>query len=256
MMPVQYAGNKQFAATSRVSCRQDASFRSVCFRKTIHSSTGEIPRALPSHTSRGATKQWRFARIESLMEVYVIAGPNGAGKTTFAREFLPNYADCKNFVNADLIAQGMAPFFPETAALRAGRTMLSEIQSFAEKNMSFAFETTLSGRGHMGLLRRLKAQGYEIHMFFLWLKSVDLALSRVSERVSRGGHDVPEDIIRRRFERSMRNFLLHYRQLALVWTLFDNSGETPRVVALGKDQKVRIINKGIFKALVNRYGQI
>jgi predicted ABC-type ATPase len=189
------------------------------------------------------------------MEAYVIAGPNGAGKTTFAREFLPNYAECKNFVNADLIAQGMSPFSPETAALRAGRMMLSEIQSFAEKRVSFGFETTLSGRGYVALLRRLKAEGYEIHMFFLWLKSVDLAVSRVRERVSRGGHDIPEHIIRRRFERSARNFLLHYRPLAHVWTFFDNSGETPKVVALGKDQKVRIINKGIYTALINRYGQ-
>jgi len=125
------------------------------------------------------------------MDLYIIAGPNGAGKTTFAREFLPNYADCKNFVNADLIAQGMAPFSPETAALRAGRTMLGEIQSFAQGGVSFAFETTLSGRTYLPLLRRLKVQGYEIHFFFLWLKSVDLALSRVRERVSRGGHDVP-----------------------------------------------------------------
>jgi len=126
------------------------------------------------------------------MELYIIAGPNGAGKTTFAGEFLPNYADCKNFVNADLIAQGMAPFSPETAALRAGRTMLEKIRSFAERRVSFAFETTLSGRSHLTLLRKLKAEGYDIHFFFLWLKSVDLALSRVRERVSRGGHDVPE----------------------------------------------------------------
>ena len=94
------------------------------------------------------------------MDLFIIAGPNGVGKTTFAREFLPNYADCKNFVNADLIAQGMAPFSPETAAFRAGRMMLSEIQSFAKRRLPFAFETTLSGRSYMGLLRRLKAQGY------------------------------------------------------------------------------------------------
>ena len=100
------------------------------------------------------------------MELYIIAGPNGAGKTTFAGEFLPKYADCKNFVNADLIAQAMAPFSPETAAIRAGKMMLSEIRSFAKKRVSFAFETTLSGRGYMGLLRRLKAQRYEVQVFF------------------------------------------------------------------------------------------
>ena len=95
----------------------------------------------------------------------------------------------------------------------------------AERRVSFAFETTLSGRSHLALLRKLKAEGYDIHFFFLWLKSVELALSRVKERVSRGGHDVPEPVVRRRFDRSMQNFLLYYRPLAKVWTLFDNSGE-------------------------------
>jgi predicted ABC-type ATPase len=188
------------------------------------------------------------------MELYIIAGPNGVGKTTFAREFLPKYADCKNFVNADLIAQAMAPFSPETAAIRAGKMMLSEIRSFAKKRVSFAFETTLSGRSYMGLLRRLKDQGYEVHLFFLWVESVDLALSRVRERVLRGGHDVPEAAVRRRYDRSIHNFLVHYRRLADFWTLFDNSGAIPRVVAFEKSEEVRIINDNVFGALVKRYG--
>jgi predicted ABC-type ATPase len=87
---------------------------------------------------------------------YIIAGPNGVGKTTFAREFLPNYADCRNFVNADLIAQGMSPFSPETAAVRAGRLMLEEIDLFMRRGADFGFETTLSGRGHLNLVRQLK----------------------------------------------------------------------------------------------------
>jgi hypothetical protein len=110
---------------------------------------------------RGLIEKFRESTRNPL-ELYIIAGPNGAGKTTFAREFLPNYADCKNFVNADLIAQGMAPFSPETAALRAGRTMLDEIRSFAGRRVSFAFEITLSGRSYLTLLRRLKSEGYEI----------------------------------------------------------------------------------------------
>lgn len=175
------------------------------------------------------------------------------GKTTFAREFLANYADCKNFVNADLIAQGT--FSPETAALRAGRAMLGEIRSFAERRVSFAFETTLSGQSHLTLLRKLKSEGYEIHLFFLWLKSVDLALSRVKERVSSGGHDVPEPIIRRRLDRSMRNFLLQYRSLAKVWTILDNSGEIPNVIAFERDGTIGIMDKSAYSALVKRYGR-
>ena len=115
--------------------------------------------------------------------VYIIAGPNGVGKTTFAREFLPNYADCKNFVNADLIAQGMAPFSPETAAFRAGRLVLNEIDLLAQHRADFGFETTLSGRSYLSLIRRLKSQGYAVHFFFLWLSRVDLALSRIKARV-------------------------------------------------------------------------
>ena len=128
------------------------------------------------------------------MELYIIAGPNGIGKTTFARTFLPKYADCKNFINADLIAEGISPFSPEAAAVRAGRLMLNEIGFFAQRRATFAFETTLSGRSYLRLIRQLKKQGYEVHIFFLWVKSVDVALSRVRERVLKGGHDVPEAV--------------------------------------------------------------
>jgi predicted ABC-type ATPase len=101
----------------------------------------------------------------------------------------------------------------------------------------------------------LKAEGYDIHFFFGWLKNVDLALSRVKERVSRGGHDVPEPVVRRRFDRSMQNFLLYYRPLAKVWTLFDNSGEIPKVIALERDEMVRMIDRNTYTALVKRYGR-
>ena len=120
------------------------------------------------------------------MELYIIAGPNGAGKTTFAHEFLPKYTDCRNFVNADLIARAIAPFSPDVAAFRAARMMLDEIDTFAKKRVPFAFETTLSGRGYLSFIRRCKAEGYEIHLFFLSLRSVDLAISRIRERVLRG----------------------------------------------------------------------
>jgi predicted ABC-type ATPase len=96
---------------------------------------------------------------------YIIAGPNGAGKTTFAREFLPNYANCKIFINADLIAQGMAPFLPESAAFRAGRLMLEEIAFHSARGADFGFETTLSGKGHLQVVRGLKAAGMRSTFF-------------------------------------------------------------------------------------------
>jgi predicted ABC-type ATPase len=149
-----------------------------------------------------------------LHHLYIIAGPNGVGKTTFAREFLPNYANCKNFINADLIAQGMAPFSPESVAFRAGRLMLEEINFHVKRNDDFGFETTLSGRSHLALIRQLKKRGYKVHFFFLMVPDVDFAVRRVRGRVAEGGHDVPELVIRRRFGRSIRNFIANYRQLA------------------------------------------
>lgn len=114
--------------------------------------------------------------------VYIIAGPNGAGKTTFAREFLPNYADCKNFINADLIALGVSPFAAEEVAFRAGRLMIGEIELYAKRGESFAFETTLSGRSHLSTIRHLRKRGYKVRFFFLWIPTVHLALTRVRAR--------------------------------------------------------------------------
>ncbi len=185
--------------------------------------------------------------------VYIIAGPNGAGKTTFAKEFLPNYADCKNFINADLIAQGMSPFSPQAVAFRAGRLMLEEIDLSAKRRESFGFETTLSGRSYLTLIRDLKKRGYDVHFYFLWVPTVELALTRVRARVLEGGHDVPEGVVRRRFDRSIRNFLLSYRPLGNSWMLFDNSGATPAVIAFEKLGTLRIINRETYNSLVVRY---
>ena len=187
--------------------------------------------------------------------VYIIAGPNGAGKTTFAREFLPNYAECKNFINADLIAQGVAPFSPEAAAFRAGRLMLEEIDLHAKRNESFGFETTLSGRSYLSLIRNLKQRGYNVHLFFLWIPAVALALRRVRARVLEGGHDVPEVVVRRRFDRSIRNFLVCYRSLADSWMLFDNSGATPAILAFEKQGSLRIMNRELYDMLIARYAK-
>jgi predicted ABC-type ATPase len=124
--------------------------------------------------------------------VYIVAGSNGAGKTTFAQTFLPRYANCKNFINADLIARGLSPLAPEAAAFRAGRLVLGEIRRFANLHTDFSFESTLAGTSYLSLIRLLRVRGYSVGIFFLWLSSVDLALARIHDRVLRGGHDVPE----------------------------------------------------------------
>ena len=133
---------------------------------------------------------------------YIIAGPNGAGKTTFAKEFLPEEAKCLNFINADLIAAGLAPFRPEGAAIKAGKLMIHQIDECIKKGESFAFETTLSGRTYIKKINEMKSKGYKIVIYFLKLASVDLAIERVKLRVSEGGHNIPVDDIKRRFERS------------------------------------------------------
>ena len=186
--------------------------------------------------------------------LYIIAGPNGAGKTTFATEFLPNYAVCRNFINADLIAKGVAPFSPESMVFRAGRLMLEEIELYAKRKEDFGFETTLSGRGYLRLIDRLKSRGYRVHFFFLSVPTVDLALDRIRDRVLEGGHDIPERIVRRRFERSIQNFLGYYRYLGDSWILFDNSGPAPTIVAFDKQGESRIINKVYYDALTSRGG--
>ena len=165
--------------------------------------------------------------------ILIIAGPNGAGKTTFAEEYLPNEADCPVFINADLIAKGLSPFQPGAVAFRAGRLMLSQIHEQVRKAESFAFETTLSGRGYVRWIPRWQAQGYRIKLFFLRLPAPEMAIARVKQRVSEGGHDVPEEVIRRRFHSGWRNFEEVYRQLADEWILYDNSVDTPRVLAEG-----------------------
>lgn len=167
-------------------------------------------------------------------KIIIIAGPNGAGKTTFARQFLPQEADCPTFINADLIAAGLSPFRPQAAALRAGRLLLTEIAAHVARHESFAFETTLSGRGYARSIPRWQAEGYHVKITFLRLPSADLAVARVAARVAQGGHDVPEEAIRRRFKAGLDNFQRIYRPLVDAWVVYDNSGTEPNLLEWGE----------------------
>ena len=162
--------------------------------------------------------------------VLIIAGPNGAGKTTFAREFLPQEADCPIFINADLIAAGLSPFAPEVAAVRAGRLMLAEMRRHFLAGESFAFETTLAGRGYVRLIREWQNAGYTVKMIFLKLADPDEAIARVAERVRQGGHHVADDVVRRRFHAGLANFTKVYSPLADSWVLYDNGGDVPMLI--------------------------
>ena len=186
--------------------------------------------------------------------LYIIAGPNGAGKTTFARKFLPQYVECLEFVNADFIAGGLSPFAPERAAILGGRLMLEQIHSLAERGLDFGFETTLSGKTYVKLLQDMRKRGYLIHIFFLWITNVKLALERIELRVRNGGHAIPEAIVRRRFDRSLPNFLRVYRPLADSWTIFDNSRDVPKMIAFEESGQIEILDPDLFNILLKYKG--
>jgi predicted ABC-type ATPase len=160
----------------------------------------------------------------------VIAGPNGAGKTTFAREYLPKVAGLVQFVNADLIAQGLSPLDPRLAALAAGRLVIEEINRLAAARADFAFESTLSGLTYARQLRTWKTEGYRIEIAYLRLSSPQLALRRIAARVRQGGHDVPRGDVIRRFGRGWENFVKVYRPLAHEWAVYENSGKSPKLI--------------------------
>lgn len=153
----------------------------------------------------------------------VLAGPNGAGKTTAARTLLAEQLQLMTFVNADVIAQGLAGFDPDSAAVEASRIMLERLDHLAEQREDFAFETTLAARSYAARLRHWSQNGYRVHLVYLWLASADLAVARVALRVQLGGHHVPEATVRQRYQRSLRNFFTLYQSLPLTWQVYDNT---------------------------------
>jgi predicted ABC-type ATPase len=178
---------------------------------------------------------------------FIIAGPNGAGKTTFALRYLPQIADCRNFVNADLIAYGLSPFDSLSAQYEAGRLYLREIFSNIDKRVDFAFETTLAGRSHISLLKKLRRDGWRLVLIFLWIPDADFSRNRVRERVKHGGHDIPDDTIYRRFPRIMHNFIKIYIPLCDKVICYDNSAPKPIPVFKQDSKGRRILKQDIYE---------
>lgn len=169
----------------------------------------------------------------------VVAGPNGAGKSTVATALLKDTLGVTEFVDADVIARGLSAFGTERVAFAAGRIMLQRIRQLAARRASFAFETTLASRGFLPWIAGLKNTGYQFHLLFLWLPSEELAIARVQERVRKGGHGVPEEVIRRRYRAGIRNFARGYKALTSTWRLYDNSRLVgPRLIARGRGMVV------------------
>lgn len=174
--------------------------------------------------------------MADIPQVIVIGGPNGAGKTTIAREVLERTLGITEFVNADTIAAGLSGFDPERAAFAAGRVMLARLHELALARVSFAFESTLASRTFAPWLGELISAGFAVHVIYVWLRTPELAIRRVRARVKKGGHGIPDEVVRRRYARSMTNFVKLYQPLAErsgTWSLYDNSNALPYMIAEG-----------------------
>ena len=184
--------------------------------------------------------------------LYVISGCNGAGKTTTSYTVLPEMLNCKEFVNADEIARGLSPFQPETVSFHAGRIMLNRIKELIGAKNDFGFETTLATRSYVPLIKNAKKQGYTVVLIYFWLESPELAKARVRTRVEKGGHNIPPEVIERRYIRGLKNFFSLYKILADSWIIYDNSYERPVIVAKGySSADYHIFNDDLWNKISN-----
>lgn len=181
---------------------------------------------------------------------WIIAGVNGAGKTTFALEYLAKITECQQFINADLIAAGLSPLAPERELVTASRIFLKEIETRIARRENFAFKRTLSGRGYLQLIDRLRNDNWQVNLLYLALPSVEMSISRVAERVANGGHSIPVTAIQRRFPRSLHNLFYEYRQRVDYCLCFMNSQETPELVFEQQGQDCNVIHDDFYQLLI------
>lgn len=181
--------------------------------------------------------------------MYIIAGPNGAGKTTAANTILPDYYGVVQFVNADEIARGLSPFAPETVSFQAGKLMLKRLHELIVGKEDFGFETTLTTLSYKPFLNHAKQKGYFIRLLFLWLSSPAIAKQRVKKRVSEGGHNIPEEIIVRRFHKGIKN-ISAFLDIVDEWLIIDNSAGDYQWVAKKEKGKTEILNFEVWEKLM------
>ena len=186
--------------------------------------------------------------------IYVIAGPNGVGKTTFADRYLPDEAKQVEFVNADLIARGLSPYDPDVVAMDAGRIAIGRIRQLVADKIGFTWETTMSGRSAAGWLREAKAAGFTVKCYFLWVKDVDITMARIRFRVGEGGHNIPEEVSRRRFYKTLQNLFQVYRPLFDSWKLYENDLGRPRLLAAQKHERLALRDRAGFEKLLGEAG--
>lgn len=178
--------------------------------------------------------------------IYIISGCNGAGKTTASFTILPEILNCKEFVNADEIARGLSPFQPEKVAFEAGRIMLERFNFLVKTEQTFAIETTLATKIYKNKIEKAIELGYNIRLLFFWLPTIQMAIDRVAIRVLEGGHNIPEDVVARRYFRGMQNLFNIYIPLCNEWAIFDNSDGQPFLIAQGLKQEITVLNKEIW----------
>ena len=200
------------------------------------------------------THNFKKSTTDSHPSVVVIAGPNGAGKSTSAPQLLAELMGVTEFVNADTIASGLSAFEPEKAAVAAGRIMLTRLKELADQEKNFAFETTLASRSFAPWLEQLKIDSkYHLHLVYLWLPSSDLAIARVKSRVATGGHNVPNETIARRFERSLNNFFNLYKPLSNSWRFYNASEAKIQLIASGGSAGAKISDSKLWNELARKY---
>ena len=186
--------------------------------------------------------------------LYIIAGPNGAGKTTASFNLLPDVLHCPNFVNADEIARGLSPFAPETVAFQAGRIMLQRIEELLPQRVDFAIVTTLATRSYVQLVHRAQKLGYKVHLIYFFLENEEQAIQRVAQRVSNGGHNIPEEDIRRRFKRGIYNLINLYMPICDSALVYNNAhGEAVLVAKLGLSKgDIQVYEQEMWNQLIQK----